>query len=126
MIMSNLDERNAVAEVIQEYIDSTYYADIAKLKNVFHEKAVMNGYLGPTLLLSEPSLFIEDIAGNPSMESNNDPYNAEVKSINIEGNVASAAISETGFRGDAALVDFFHLIKTDGKWKIISKLFTTI
>ena len=124
--MNYLDERDAVKEVIQEYIDGTYYADIEKLKGVFHEKAVMNGYLGPNLLLTEPSGFIEDIAGSPSMESNNDPYNAEVKSITVKGNIASAAISETGFRGDAALMDFFHLIKTDGKWEIISKLFTTI
>jgi len=124
--MNDHTEEKAVREVLQNYIDGTYNADIAKLKSVFHEKAVMNGYLGPDLLLADPTPFIEDMASAPSMKSNNDPYQTEIKHLVIEGNVASAALYETGFRGDAALVDFFHLIKTDGNWHIISKLFTTM
>lgn len=124
--MNSHVETAAVKKVIQDYIEGTYLANIEKLKSVFHEKAVMNGYLGPDPLLAEPSVFIQDIAGSPSMESKGDPYNAEIESIRIEGNVASVVVSETGFRGDAVLVDFFHLIKTDGAWRIISKLFTTI
>ena len=124
--MSVQIETEAVKQVVQRYIDGTYCADTAMLKGVFHEKAVMNGFLGPTLLLADPTPFIEDIGSAPSMKSNNDPYKAEVKSIHVEGNVASVALSETGFRGEAAMVDFFHLIKIDGEWKIISKLFTTV
>lgn len=124
--MSSFAEKEAVKEVIQDYIDGTYQAEITKLKNVFYERAVMNGFLGPNILLADPTPFIEDIAGSPSMESNNDPYHAEIINIYIEGNVASAVVSETGFRGEASLVDFFHLIKIDGAWKIVSKLFTTL
>ena len=124
--MSNPAEEKAVKELIQRYIDGTYLADIPMLKSVFHEKAVMNGYLGPNLLLADPAPFLEDMGSSPSMQSNNDPYKAEIKSITIEGDVASAALYETGFRGEASLVDFFHCIKTDGEWKIISKLFTTL
>ena len=39
---------------------------------------------------------------------------------------ASVIVSETGFRGEGTLVDFFHLIKVEGQWYIISKLFTTL
>ena len=126
MSNNNQVEEKAVRKVIQDYIDGTYNADIEMLKGVFHEKAVMNGYLGPDLLLADPSPFIEDIASSPSMKSNNDPYNTEIRSIDIEGDVASVILAETGFRGVASLVDFFHLIKTDGNWHIISKLFTTV
>jgi len=124
--MSNHVEEAAVREVIQKYVDGTFCADIPALKSVFHEKAVMNGYLGPNLILADPTPFLEDMASAPSMKTNNDPYKSEIRSIQIEGNVASVALCETGFRGDAALVDFFHLIKTDGEWRIISKLFTTM
>jgi len=96
------------------------------LKSVFHEKAIMNGYLGPNLILADPTPFLDDMASAPSMKSNNDPYKAEIRTVQIEGNVASVALYETGFRGEASLVDFFHLIKTDGNWLIISKLFTTL
>lgn len=124
--MNHHAETKAVKAVIQNYMDGTYNAEIDKLKSVFHEKAVMNGYLGPDCLIADPSGFVADIAGSPSMASRKDPYQAEIESIRIEGNVASVIVSETGFRGEGTLVDFFHLIKQDGKWTIISKLFTTL
>ena len=124
--MNNHAETIEVKKVIQSYIDGTYEADIEKLKSVFHEKAVMNGYLGQDTILADPAPFIEDISSAPSMKSNYDPYQAEIESIYIEGNIASVIVSETGFRGTASLVDLFHLIKTDGEWRIISKVFTTV
>jgi hypothetical protein len=124
--MSNPTEEKAVKDLIQRYIDGTYRADVEMLKGVFHEKAVMNGYLGPNLLIGDPSPFIEDMAGSPSMESNNDPYETDLRIYAIEGDVATVALYVTSFRGGGAIVDFFHCIKTEGEWKIISKLFTTM
>jgi hypothetical protein len=124
--MNNHVETTAILKVINDYKEGTYKADTETLKGVFHEKAVMNGYLGPNLLIDHPSAFIADIGNNPSMASNSDPYQGEIESIHIEGNAAAVTLSETGFRGDGKLVDFFHLIKTGGKWQIISKLFTTV
>lgn len=124
--MNNHAETLLVKQVMQNYMDGTFQADIEKLKSAFHPNAVMNGYLGPDCVLATPSVFVEDIASAPSMASQGDAYQAEIESIRIEGNVAAVVVSETGFRGAATLVDFFHLIKTDGEWKIISKLFTTL
>lgn len=124
--MNNHNETSAIKKVINDYREGAYRADIKTLQGVFHEKAVMNGYLGPDLVIADPSGFIADIGSSPSMESRGDPYQAEIESIHIEGNTASVILSETGFRGKGVLVDFFHLIKTSGKWQIISKLFTTV
>ena len=52
--MNNHTEMKAVLEVINNYVDGTFNADIEKLKGVFHEKAVMNGYLGPDCLIATP------------------------------------------------------------------------
>jgi hypothetical protein len=123
--MSNTTEEQKVLQVIQDYREGTYRADADLLGSVFHEKAVMNGYLGPDLLLADPSGFIADIVGSPSMESANDPYELTVESVFVEGSIASVIVSETGFRGEGKLVDCFHLIKAEGVWTIISKLFTT-
>lgn len=124
--MNNHTETLLVKQVIQNYMDGTYQAEIEKLKSVFHPNAVMNGYLGPECVLATPAAFVEDIASAPSMASQGDQYQAEIESIRIEGNVAAVVVSETGFRGSATLVDFFHLIKENGEWKVISKLFTTL
>lgn len=124
--MNNHAETLQVKQVMQNYMDGSFNADIEKLKSAFHANAVMNGYLGPECVMATPAAFIDDIASAPSMASQGDAYHAEIESIRIEGNVASVVVSETGFRGSATLVDFFHLIKVDGEWKIISKLFTTL
>jgi hypothetical protein len=124
--MNNHAETTAVMDVIRAYKDGTYCGDSEKLKKVFHSHAVMNGFLGPDILIGDPSPFIADMGTKPSMKDNGDPYQAEVESIRIEGNVASVVLSETGFRGTGVLVGFFHLIKDEGEWKIISKLFTTL
>lgn len=124
--MNNHDEMKAVLAVMNDYIDGSYNADIDKLKGAFHEKAVMNGYLGPDCVIATPEAFIADIAGAPSMASAGDPYDVQIEQVYIEGNIASVTVSETGFRGAATLVDVFQLIKEDGSWKIVSKLFTTL
>ena len=114
--MNNHEEVKQIKKLIETYAAGTYEADTDKLKSVFHEKAVMNGYLGEDILLGDPKPFIEDIGQNPSMKSQGAKYNAEIEYMNVE----------TAFRGDGAMVNHFHLIKTDGSWKIISKLFTTL
>ncbi len=124
--MNNHEEVKQIKKLIETYAAGTYEADTDKLKSVFHEKAVMNGYLGENILLGDPKPFIEDIGQNPSMKSQGAKYNAEIEYMNVEENIATVIVSETAFRGDGAMVNHFHLIKTDGSWKIISKLFTTL
>lgn len=124
-MMNNDQQKEQVKAVIQNYIDGTYKADIDLLESVFHKDALMSGFLGGHLIVGSPSLFIEDIKSQPSMYENKDPYEAEIKSLKVTGDIANVVVYETGFRGDGCLEDHFHLIK-DGEWKIIAKTFTTI
>lgn len=116
----------AVRQVVQNYIDGTFNADIELLKSCFHEKAVMTGYLGDQLLMATPAAFIEDIAGGPSMKSEGHDYKAEITHVSVTGPVADAVLYETGFKGSGTLEDHFQLLKIDGEWKIVAKNFTTI
>ncbi|MEO1771014.1 nuclear transport factor 2 family protein [Candidatus Enterococcus ferrettii] len=117
---------NTVDKVVNAYIKGTFTGDTELLQSVFHEKARMTGYLGDQLLIGDPQPFIEDIGSQASMESNGDPYEAEVVSKVIVGNIADVTIRESGFRGSLKLEDHFHLIDDGTRWWIISKLFTVI
>lgn len=120
-------ELEAVKKVVQNYIDGTYNADIDLLKSVFHDQAIMTGYMGNDLMIAVPAAFIEDIASHPSMKESGAPYEAEVTHLTVTGNIAEAVVAESGFFGDGKLEDHFHLLKdSDGEWKIISKCFTTL
>ena len=118
-------EEQAVRKVVQQYIDGTYQGDVKALKKCFHPKAVMNGYLQDQLILGGPEPFFENIENNPSMAEGGAPYKGQITFIDVVGKVASVTIKETGFAGTMAFTDYFHLIKDQGEWKIISKAFTT-
>ena len=118
-------EKDAVCEVVQKYIDGTYQGDVSALRECFHSKAVMNGYLNDQLVLGDPEPFFLEIENNPSMAEGGAPYQGEIASVDVAGNVASITVKETGFASTMSYTDYFHLIKVDEKWKIFSKTFTT-
>lgn len=115
-----------VLEAVNKYIDATYKADIKNLEKSFHKDARMAGYLGDELVLGTPEHFINDIKSNTSMDENNIPYKVDIKSINVMERVANVAVLERNFFGDVNIETYFHLIKIDGKWSIVSKTFTTV
>lgn len=122
--MSGIEEQS-VRQVIQQYIEGTYRADVKALRACFHPKAVMNGFFGDQLLLGDPEPFFQDIAGKPSMASAGAPYKGEITSIEVVGRTASVTVKETGFGPGIAFTDFFHLVKDQEQWRIISKTFST-
>ena len=123
--MANSEEQ-AVREVIQQYIDGTYQGDGKSLRDCFHPKAVMNGYVQERLIIGGPESFFKSMEDSPSMAKTGAPFKGEIVFVDVVGNIASVTIKETGF-GDMALAftDYFHLLKEQGAWKIISKTFTT-
>jgi len=121
----NKSEEQAVRRVIQQYIDGTYQGDVKSLRDCFHPKAVMNGYLQEQLLIGGPEPFFENMGNAPSMAKAGAPYKGEITFIDVVNNVASVTLKETGFGGDMDFTDYFHLLKEQGKWKIVSKTFTT-
>jgi hypothetical protein len=81
----------------------------------------MNGYYAGHLGIGSPEPFFAEVAKmEPSAPSGN--YRAEIESIEVMGDVASARLVETGFLG-SDFVDFFQLIRIEGEWKIISKTY---
>ena len=114
----------AVREVVEQYVKGTYQADVELLRSCFHPKAVMNGYLVEQCVLATPEPFFQDVGSKPSFSSTNSPYRGEIVAIDVVGNVANVILKETGF-GGMAFTNYFHLIREDQAWTIISKTFTT-
>jgi hypothetical protein len=116
----------AVRAVMQRYVEAVYKADVATLRGLFHPAAVMSGYLGDTLLAGSPEPFLLDVGGRPSMESMGAPYKADIVDVHASSLTASLRVEETGFFGSFNFVNYFHLLKVDGEWKIVSKTFQSI
>jgi hypothetical protein len=118
-------EVEVVRQVVQRYIDGSYSGNVDTLRKVFHPNALMAGYLQGQLVIGTPEPFFADIEKHPSMAKSGAPYKAEIKSVDVAGQIASVILVETGFFGVMSFTDYFHLLKEHGEWKIISKTFTS-
>ena len=116
----------AVRAVMERYVEAVFKADVGTLSELFHPVAVMSGYLGDTLLTGSPEPFLVDVGSRPSMESTGAPYKADILDVHASSLTASLRLEETGFFGVASFVNYFHLLKVDGEWKIVSKTFQSI
>jgi len=114
--MNRTDDTLAAKAVIADYIKGTEQSDPELLKSVFHENAVMAGYLGPDLLLGGPQPFFDAIAANKVGAD----YKGEITSISVTGRTATV-VEDNLY--DLSFVNQFHLLNVDGNWTITAKLF---
>ena len=82
--------------------------------------------LGDKLLIGSPEPFLADIGGRPAMATSGAPYTTTWSDIHLSGRTATATLHETGFFGTVKFVNYFHLLKIDGEWKVTSKTFESL
>ena len=123
--MSNTEAIAAIRRVLKDYMEASYTADVPLLKTTFHPEALMSGFLEDELYIGSPEPFYDDLQDNPSSKESGEAYRAQVAFIHVDGPVASAAIVEDSLLG-MNYVNHFHLLKIQGEWKIISKIYTTV
>ncbi|MAM70275.1 MAG: hypothetical protein CMP91_03915 [Gammaproteobacteria bacterium] len=116
-----MGQEEKIKQILDLYTEGTYEGDADKLQASFHEKAVMNGYLGEHLLLATPEPFIAEVCKQP-MKDSGFAYNPVISALNIDEKVATATLEET-YPDGMRFTNFFHLIDDGSGWKIISKAF---
>ncbi|URM25450.1 nuclear transport factor 2 family protein [Pseudomonas frederiksbergensis] len=119
--LTYVQEYNAIVEVLNQYNEGGAKADSALMKPAFNEQATMFGVDGDKLVGGPiQNLYdVIDTAFRPSPEAK-----AAIVRIDIVGTAASARVDTdnvSGFR----FTDFFNLLKVEGKWTIVSKIYHT-
>jgi len=119
-----MSETAAARAVIEEYIEACRVRSVERLKAIFHPDALMSGYLMEQRLVGSPQPFYDAVQNAPADAARGD-YQADITSVDVTGQIASVTLEEKGFLG-LQFTDYFHLVKVDGRWKILSKTFTTV
>ena len=117
-----VEDYQAITKVLNKYIEGCKQAKSSIMKPAFNEHATMYsvGADGKLDGGASPILF-EGIDKNfrPSPDAQ-----AAITRIEIVGNAASARIDANGMSG-LSFTDFFQLLKVEGKWTVVSKIFQT-
>ena len=113
-----VSDRDAISATIQRYVDGGKSGRGADMKDAFHPDATIFGYIGPDLFAGPiQKLFDWNDENGPAIE-----LQSRIASIDIEDTIATVRLELDNWTGHR-FTDMFTLLKADGQWKIISKVF---
>ncbi len=111
-------DRDAIERVIETYIGGGRSGKSSDMKPAFHENAIIHGYLGPDLIAGSIQVLYDWIDENaPATE-----LKADVAAVDVCETIATARVECRNWGGHR-FTDMFTLLKTGGKWQIVSKVF---
>ena len=117
-----IQDYNAIVEVLNKYNEGGKQAKSSIMKPAFSAQATIFGVGADGKLAGGPiqGLFDTiDSAFRPSPEAQ-----AVIVHIDIVGTAASARIDTNDISG-FCFTDFFNLLKVDGQWTVVSKIYHT-
>ena len=115
---TKVNEYDAIARAIQHYINGAKSGKGEDMKPAFHEDATIFGYVGA-------DLFAGPIQQLYAWNDQNGPatgLQARIASIDLIDTVATVRLELENWTGNR-FTDLFTLLKVDGEWKIMNKVF---
>jgi hypothetical protein len=117
MIKNDFD---CVMRIVQDYFDGLYHADVEKLAAIFHEDA----FLKAPGIRRSLSQWLDAVADRPVPAAQGLPYNFKLLSIEVIKDQAMVKLDCPLFKH--AYVDFLGLLKEDGHWLIVNKMYSDL
>jgi len=115
---TKLSEYDAITKTIHNYINGGKTGRTADMKLAFHPDATIFGYIGP-------DLFAGPIQGLFDWNDQNGAaadLEGRIVNIDIIDTIATARLELDNWTGHR-FTDLFTLLKVDGEWKIMNKVF---
>ena len=115
---TNVNEYDAIEKIIQPYIEGAKSGKGDDMKPAFHQDATIFGYAGPDLFAGPiQQLFDWNDENGPATG-----LKARIASIDLIDTVATVRLELDNWTG-SRFTDLFTLLKVDGEWKIMNKVF---
>lgn len=117
--INTVQDYEEVLAAMEGYVNGLKTGNVAELKKTFHQDAIMYGHLGNDL--SQGSIdnlytYVEKFGAAPNIKTN----------LTVLHKTPTTAVVRIEMEHDAAdedFTDFHSLIKIDGSWKVVAKLF---
>ena len=118
--IADIPEYASIAATIQHYIDGGKTGNGAAMKPAFHPDATIQGYIGGELFAGPIQLLFDYVDQDKPASG----LKWRVVSVDITGTIANARLELDDWNGHR-FTDFFNLLKVEGNWKIMNKVFHT-
>jgi len=115
---TNVNEYDVIANVVQHYIDGAISGKGDDMNPAFHEDATIFGYVGDDLFAGPiQQMFAWNDENGPATG-----LQARIASIDLIDTIATVRLELDNWTGHR-FTDLFTLLKLDGEWKIMNKVF---
>lgn len=116
------DERAVIDNVLQRYFDALYFSDADAIGQIFHPRAIYATADETPPLYRSMSEYVSVIAARQSPASRGEPRRDFVDSVELAGENTALARVRCSI-GERSFVDFLSLVRDNGEWRIIAKVF---
>ena len=117
-VTTGLNDKDVIAKVVQLYIDGARSGKGDDMKPAFHDEATFFGNVGADVFGGPiQQLFDWNDENGPAAE-----LQARIASIDLISTVATVRLELDNWTG-SRYTDLFTLLKVDGDWKIMNKVF---
>lgn len=115
---TEIADYHAITQLIQHYIDGARAGKGELMKPAFHPDATIYGHVGDDMFAGPiQGLYDWNDANGPATE-----IVSVITKIEIIGTVANVRLESDNWTG-LRFSDFFNLLKIDGQWFVMNKVF---
>ena len=112
----------AIRQTVQYYFDGGKNRDSLTLRKAFHPEARMLFAREGKLVVVPIGEYITRVGSESLRPGEVDSTERKVVSVDVVGDAAVAKLELK--RPNAVLIDYMSLLKVDGRWLIVNKIFT--
>jgi hypothetical protein len=114
-----------ISAVLTDYFDALYFCDVEKLRRVFHPRAIYATADEAPLLYRTMEEYVPVVAARQSPASRGERRRDHVDALDLAGENTAVARVRCSI-GTRDFVDFLTLVRTEGQWRVIAKVFQII
>jgi len=110
-----------ITQTVQYYFDGLYHSDTEMLEKAFDPDAFLHGYFEGHLVHVPFKAWLKQVEDRPAPSKNGEAYDMKIVSVDITDNIAQVKVFDL-YLGKS-FTDYLALIKVDGNWRIMNKMF---
>lgn len=111
--------------LLDKYFEVMHEQDLSLFDEVFHSDCCLYSAQSGELVLRPFALYREQVAGRKSPRELGNPRKDEILSVDmLSPTMANAKVQLQMFEG--IMQDYLNLVKIDGKWWIVAKLYEQV
>jgi hypothetical protein len=118
-LRTQADETEAIRQALQYYLDGHATGDPEVMAKAFHPTARLQFIRNGEVSIRSLESYLGGLSGEPASDESN--RERRIGMVDYAGTVAVAKI-ELDYPG-ALFTDYMQLLKIDGGWKIVNKIF---